>query len=58
MRTNWQFKMASWFPENFPEAIIAEKNEEATPLNTIKVKKKFDLGVLGAVSISWFFKSC
>ena len=44
VHTNWQFGTASRFPENFPEAKIAEMNEEATPLNTNK-QTKFGYGV-------------
>ena len=40
--------MASRFPENFPEAKIAETNAEATSLSTKKVEKKIGLDVFKA----------
>ena len=52
MHTNWQFNMASRFPEIFPEARIAEMNEEATPLNTKRITK---LGLVVILELNFYF---
>ena len=46
MHTNWQFKLVSRFPENFPQTKLAGMNEESTTPNT-KRSTKFGLGVFG-----------
>ena len=52
VHTNWQFNMASRFPEIFPEARIAKMNEEATPLNTKRITK---LGLVVTLELNFYF---